>query len=79
MLDFAEAELDVFESAFLCIFARPGDHFRRHIHADHPAMRADLSRRQEAVESPAGTQIQHDLARFELGNGLRVAATQPQI
>ena len=55
VLDLAEPELDVRVLALLRVLPRPREHLRRHVHADHPAVRADPVGREEAVEPGAAS------------------------
>ena len=83
MLDFAEAELDVVQAGFLAVTGgiapRLGQHFRRHVHADGAAGRADLASGDEHVEAAAAAEVEHDFAGFQRGQRGGVAAGKPHV
>jgi len=51
------------------------EHFMSHVDADDLPRRADLARREKAIETGATAEIDYDLARPQRGDRLRVPAT----
>ena len=79
MLDLAEPELDIAGAELASVVARLLEHLVRHIDADHAAGRADLPRRQEAIEPRAAAEIDHGLAGLHRRDRQRVAAAEAEI
>jgi len=55
------------------------EHFMSHVDADDLPRRADLARREKAIETGATAEIDYDLARPQRGDRLRVPATEAEI
>ena len=51
----------------------------RHIDTDHPPRRADLARRQQAIEAGTAAEIHDNLAGLHRRNGERIAAAKAEI
>src|SRR5262249_16048435 len=58
---------------------RLGKHLVRHVDPDHSAAGPDLLGGEEAIDTRAAAEIDHDLARTHGGERLRVAAAKPEI
>src|SRR5271157_5508486 len=75
-LDLTFEELDVVHPGFALVFARQGQHLVGHVQAVSPARRAYAPRRKQHVNAAAGPEIKHRLARVELSQRRRIAASQ---
>ncbi len=79
MLDLALQELDVRQSALRAVLLGQRQHLVGHVEAVGLAGRPDALRRQQHVDAAAGAEIEHDLARLQLGERGRVAAAQRRL
>ena len=76
LLDRAVEELDVARAGVGCVAAGELEHLDGGVEPVGETGRADPAGRQEHVDPAAGAEVQHDLARMEVGDGDRVAAAE---
>ena len=76
MLDFTFQELDILETALEPILLSDREHLVGHVEAVGLAGRTDTARRQQYVNAATGAEIEHRLARLQLGQRCRVAASE---
>ncbi len=76
VLHLALQELDVFHAGLLLIRARDLEHLVGHIETVRLSRRADAPGREDHVDTAAGSEIEDDFARLELGERGRVAAAE---
>ena len=76
VLDLALQELDVLDARLPLVLARQGQHLVGHVEAVGLAAGRNPPGRQQHVDAAAAAQVQHRLARLQLGQGRRIAAAQ---
>jgi hypothetical protein len=83
MIDRAQVEFNIAANMSVDrlggIAASAVDHFGSHVDADGLALRTDLLRRQENIETAAAAQVHHGFTGAEACEGSRIAARQAQI
>ena len=76
LFDLALEELDVLHAGFALIFPRQRQHLVGHVEAIGLAGWADALGREQHVDAAARTQVEHGLARIQLRQRRRIAASQ---
>ena len=66
----------LFDAGLALVLARQRQHLVGHVEAVGLAGRADAPRRQQHVDAAARAEVEHDLARLQLGERRRVAAAE---
>ena len=74
VLDLALEELDVLRPGFAFVLVGQGQHLVGHVDADGPARWPDPLRGEQDIDPAARAEIQHYLARVQLGQRRGIAA-----
>jgi hypothetical protein len=74
MLQLAKAKFDVPDADLGRVLPRLLEHLMGHVDANDMARGTDLPGRKKAIKAGAAAEVDDDLARLQIGNGLGIAA-----
>src|SRR5258708_31531288 len=78
-MDSSEPEFDVARREACRVLSSPAHHVGRHVDTDHMTRLAYLSGSEKAVETAAGSEVEHALPGTKCSNGLWVSASEAHV